>query len=125
MTPQTQTPPEGSVELQLPFPPRTLSPNARLHWRALAKAKKAYKSECAWTLFQQPAPAFDDGERIPLRITISPPDKRRRDRDNLQHSLKYALDELACHLGVDDFMFDPTYRFADPVKGGSVTVVIG
>lgn len=110
--------------LELPFPPARLSPNARLHWRALAKAKKAYKAECAWALFSKSAPAFADGERIPLVITISPPDKRRRDRDNLQHSLKYALDELACHLGVDDFMFDPSYRFGDPVSGGKVVVEV-
>lgn len=112
------------MRLELPFPPRQLSPNARLHWRALAKAKKAYKAECAWTLFQQPSPKFNDGERIPLSITISPPDNRKRDRDNLQHSLKYALDELACHFGVDDFMFDPSYRFADPIKGGKVVVEV-
>jgi Holliday junction resolvase RusA-like endonuclease len=65
-----------------------------------------------------------DGQRIGIHITISPPDKRRRDRDNLQHSLKYALDELALHLGVDDFNFDPRYTFADPVSGGRVLVEV-
>jgi crossover junction endodeoxyribonuclease RusA len=116
---------ERGATFDLPFPPRQLSPNARLHWRALAKAKKAYKSKCAWSLFGQPAPVFAEQERIPLRITISPPDNRRRDRDNLQHSLKYALDELACHLGVNDYYFEPTYSFGDPVKGGRVVISIG
>lgn len=109
--------------IELPFPPAKLSPNARLHWRALAKAKKAYKSDCAWSLFQKPVPDLPDG-RIPLRITISPPDRRRRDRDNLQSSLKYALDELANHLGVDDYLFDPTYTFAEPVRGGKIIVCL-
>ncbi len=113
------------MEMQLPFPPAKLSPNARLHWRALAKVKKAYKAECAWSLFSKPSPSFADGERIPLLITINPPDRRRRDRDNLQHSLKYALDELANHLGVDDFFFEPSYRFGEPVKGGRVVIVVG
>lgn len=111
------------MTVDLPFPPAKLSPNARLHWRALAKVKKAYKADCAWSLFQTEVPAFEPG-RIPLTITIAPPDRRRRDRDNLQHSLKYALDQLAAHWGVDDYWFDPTYRFAEPVKGGKVTVVL-
>lgn len=106
----------------LPFPPRELSPNARLHWRALDRAKKAYKADCAWCLFQCPVPELTAGERIPITITISPPDKRRRDRDNLIFGTKYALDQLALHMGVDDYLFDPSYRFAEPVKGGGVVV---
>jgi crossover junction endodeoxyribonuclease RusA len=114
----------GTFYFTLPFPPAKLSPNARLHWRALDKAKKAYKADCAWTLFQQPIPDLTEGERISLTITINPPDNRRRDRDNLQSSLKYGMDQLAEHLGVDDYLFDPSYRFAEPVKGGCVTVEI-
>jgi crossover junction endodeoxyribonuclease RusA len=105
----------------LPFPPRELSPNARLHWRALDRAKKAYKAECGWCLFQCPVPELPEG-RIALTITISPPDKRRRDRDNMQHGLKYGLDQLAQHLGVDDYLFDPSYKFGEPVKGGGVVI---
>lgn len=114
----------AQAAIELPFPPSKLSPNARLHWRALATVKKAYKAECAWSLFQTPVPQLT-GERIPLTITIAPPDKRRRDRDNLQSALKYALDQLAEHWGVDDYLFDPSYRFAEPVKGGRVIVAIG
>jgi crossover junction endodeoxyribonuclease RusA len=76
-------------------------------------------------LFQTPVPELTAGERIPLSITITPPDKRRRDRDNLQHSLKYGLDQLAEHLGVDDYLFDPSYHFAEPCKPGKVVVTIG
>lgn len=114
----------AGIQIELPFPPATLSPNARLHWRALSKAKKAYKAECAWSLFQTPVPELPSG-RIPLHITISPPDRRRRDRDNLQHSLKYALDQVAHHWGVDDYLFDPSYTFAEPVKNGRVVISIG
>lgn len=114
----------GTYYFTLPFPPAKLSPNARLHWRALDRVKKAYKSECAWSLFQQPVPPLAEGARIPLTITISPPDNRRRDRDNIQSSLKYAMDQLAEHMGVDDYLFDPSYRFFGPVPGGRVTVVI-
>jgi crossover junction endodeoxyribonuclease RusA len=115
----------GTFYFTLPFPPAKLSPNARLHWRALDRVKKSYKTDCAWSLFQSPVPDLNEGERIPLTITINPPDKRRRDRDNTQSSLKYAMDQLAEHLGVDDYLFDPSYRFGDPVNGGCVTVAIG
>ena len=116
----------GGISVTLPFPPATLSPNARLHWRALDRAKKAYKSACAWALQAQPLPPVCYvGQRIPLTITISPPDRRRRDRDNMQHSLKYALDSLAHRMDVDDYHFDPSYRFAEPAKGGRVVIEVG
>ena len=110
--------------IQLPWPPAKLSPNARLHWRALHKVKLAYKAQCISVLLDQPAPDMPPG-RIPLTITFYPPDKRKRDRDNLQSSLKYGLDCLARHLGVDDYLFDPSYRFAEPTKPARVTVEVG
>jgi len=109
----------------LPFPPPEMSPNTRKHWRRVADVKKAYKADCAWTLFQTPVPQIEPGKRIPIIITITPPDNRRRDRDNLQASCKYALDEFARHLGVDDYLFDPTYRFDAPVKGGLLSIEVG
>jgi crossover junction endodeoxyribonuclease RusA len=110
--------------ITLPWPPAKLSPNARLHWRALDRVKKAYKADCAWSLLEQTVQAMPEG-RIPLTITLHPPDQRKRDRDNMQSSLKYGLDQLAKHLGVDDYLFDPAYRVGEPVKGGAVVVVIG
>lgn len=111
------------MTITLPWPPKELSPNARLHWRALDRAKKAYKTECAWHLLEQPVPDIEPG-RIPLTISIAPPDKRKRDRDNLQYALKYGLDQLARHLGVDDYLFDPSYIFSEPVKGGAILVTL-
>lgn len=109
--------------LTLPWPPAKLSPNARAHWRALARVKKAYKADCAWSLFQTPVPDLPEG-RIALTITLCPPDRRRRDRDNMQAACKYLLDEVARHWGVDDYLFDPSYRFAEPVAGGRVIVEV-
>ena len=111
--------------IELPWPPAELSPNARLHWRALDRAKKAYKDLCAWQLLGQPRPNVDHNDRIPITITLNPPDNRRRDRDNMQAALKYGLDCVAYRMGVDDNRFDPSYRFAEPVKGGRVSVEVG
>jgi crossover junction endodeoxyribonuclease RusA len=112
------------MTIELPWPPKQLSPNARLHWRAMHKAKQAYKIACTAALMAQAVPVASEG-RIALRIEIRPPDRRKRDRDNLQHSLKYGLDCLARSMGVDDYLFDPSYTFGEPVKGGKVFVTVG
>jgi crossover junction endodeoxyribonuclease RusA len=57
-------------------------------------------------------------------VTFQPPDKRRRDRDNLQASLKAHFDGIADALGVNDSLFVPTYAIGEPVKGGAVRVEI-
>lgn len=88
------------------------------------KAKKAYKAACLSKLDGQCAPKIRHDDRIPLVITINPPDRRHRDRDNIQHSLKYALDQVAKRLLVDDYRFDPSYQFGEPVKGGRITVSV-
>lgn len=112
--------------LELPWPPSELSPNARMHWRSLSRAKKAYKDLCAWKLLGQPRPVINHSDRIPITITFCPPDNRRRDRDNMQSSLKYGLDMVAARMGVDDNRFDPSYRFSYAAPpSGKVTVEVG
>jgi len=59
-----------------------------------------------------------------LSFTFCPPDKRRRDRDNLIASMKAATDGIADALGIDDANFTATYSFGEPIKGGSVLVTI-
>jgi crossover junction endodeoxyribonuclease RusA len=113
------------MTVTLPWPPAELSPNARNHWRVVHRAKTAYKDLCSWALLGQPKAKITHNDRIPITVILYPPDNRRRDRDNMQSSLKYALDCVARRIGVDDYRFDPTYRFAEPEKPGRVEVVIG
>lgn len=63
-------------------------------------------------------------ETCHLSITFNPPDKRRRDLDNMLASCKAMLDGLASAMKVDDYEFTITLRRGDPVKGGAVAVVI-
>ena len=112
----------------LPWPDKRLSPNARVHHMALYRAKAKAKDD-AWTLTREaigPAQrkAFAGDDPIRLTITITPPDKRKRDRDNMQYMLKAALDGIALGLGVDDYRFHPSYRFAEPAKPGKVEVAL-
>lgn len=104
----------------LPWPDRRLSPNARIHWRALAPVKKAAK-ETAYILTKQARARVEPG-LIPMRVTFNAPDRRLRDDDNCIGAFKYYRDGIALALGVDDRAFRPSYHFGEPVKGGQVIV---
>ncbi|MEY4783249.1 MAG: hypothetical protein RIR41_1184, partial [Pseudomonadota bacterium] len=78
------------MNLTLPWPPSELSPNKRNHWVKSAKLKASYRNRCRIeALMQQP-------NRVPagplsLLLEFVPPDRRRRDRDNLLASMKAGL----------------------------------
>lgn len=113
----------------LAWPDKGLSPNARLHYHALARLKAAAREEAMWStkaaipIKARQAIAQGD-EPIRLTLTFIPPDRRPRDADNCIASLKAALDGIADALGVDDRRFQPTYEFRDPAKPGGVVVTL-
>lgn len=109
-------------DIELPWPPAALSPNARSrsHWpktRALAKAK-------AWAWIAAQGTKAPAGDTIPLLLTFYPPQRRTRDKDNLMASAKPYLDGIAAAWGVDDSTFDPRVQIGEPVKGGKVVVTL-
>ncbi len=116
--------------VELPWPDKRLSPNARQHWAVVTKVKKLARADAA-TLTLASVPlcvrqAIKQGdERIPLKVVFYPPDNRRRDDDNMVASFKAARDGIADALGVDDRRFRPHYFFEDAVKPGRVVVEIG
>jgi len=78
-----------------PVPPRQLSPNARCHWRVLAKHKKEYKARC---LGIARAVLGDDPQPLWKLATIKYVGHfkaRKWDDDNLIGSMKYARDAIA------------------------------
>lgn len=88
----------------LPWPPRTLSPNARPHWRTLARVKAAYRKACAMSVLNQKVPV-PEWERMDVRLVFFAPDNRKRDRDNLGASMKSGLDGLADAWQINDYRF--------------------
>jgi crossover junction endodeoxyribonuclease RusA len=117
----------GSV--LLPWPPKELSPNARVNWRKLRGPQspgERYK-QTAWALCKEARLTVAPGDGwISLFITFSPPDRRRRDIDNMLASLKSGLDGIALALGVDDQRFGTiTMTRGEPVKHGKIVVAIG
>ena len=111
-------------EISLPWPPKELSPNARVHWTKKARSAKAYKEACFWLTKAAGWPNLPTGYDIPLTVTFHPPDLRRRDDDNFEAAWKCGRDGVAAAWGVDDNRFQVTRARGEPVKGGAVIVRI-
>lgn len=109
-------------ELRLPWPPKELSPNARVHWSKRSKAAKAYRFECG-LIARVAGIKPPDSERIALWIDFFPPDKRQRDDDNLLAAFKAGRDGIADALGINDKRF-VSHPFVQTETGGFVRVRI-
>ena len=110
------------ARLILPWPPKELSPNARMHWAALAKAKKAFRARCTWAAREQGARPIK-ADKLHLSLTFYAPTRRAYDLDNALARMKSGLDGLADVLGVDDKHWGLSITRADTV-GGYVQVEV-
>ena len=115
----------------LPWPHKDLSPNARKHWAALSVAKKKARETAHYATLEAAGSCLGAiraslaGEgRFALTVTFYPPDKRRRDDDNMVAAFKASRDGIADALQVDDRRFRPHYFFEDAAKPGRVEVFI-
>ena len=59
-----------------------------------------------------------------LTLRYLPPDRRRRDLDNLLAASKWAIDAISESIGLDDCHFNYTLIRGDPIKGGVLEVTI-
>jgi len=111
----------------LPWPKPTLSPNRRGHWATKASAVKTARRTAGNVML---AAIADRGIVRPVAGPVKvilwchPPDRRRRDWDNLVASCKAYIDGIADALRVDDSKFQLDVRFGDPVKDGRIEVQI-
>ena len=114
------------MRIELPWPARELSPNAREHHMKVAPIKAAYR-KTGWALTMDAmgiawCPPHD--RRLHLTVVFCPPDKKRRDLDNMFASMKSALDGIADATGCDDSKWSFSITKADPVSGGAVQITI-
>ena len=83
--------------VSLPWPDKRLSPNARQHWAAVAKVKKLAREEARLltrgAIAKHGVATFEGEDRIPVRITFYPPDRRRRDSDDYKGPERRNRDE--------------------------------
>tara|TARA_R110001606_G_scaffold30344_2_gene93800 strand:- start:694 stop:1041 length:348 start_codon:yes stop_codon:yes gene_type:complete len=109
--------------IELPWPPRELNPNSRVHWAIKSKMAKRYKGECHLLTIHSRM-TVPEGPLV-LDIEFVPPSRNRRDDDNCLAAFKSGRDGIAAALGIDDSRFSTKFKLAkDPVKGGMVRVRI-
>lgn len=119
------TPTEDHIHAAIPLPwPRPgLSPNARAHWAERAKLVRGAR-DLAWCL------ALASGARnlgwpaALVRIEFRPPDRRRRDLDNMLAAIKPYLDGIADATGIDDSRWALTIERGEPVEHGAVVLTM-
>ena len=119
------------IEIVLGWPPSDLSPNARLHWGKVAKAKKIYRQACYSVSKEQLKNEKNKKnfknipERLVLEMTFIPPDRRSYDRDNLVARMKAGIDGLADALRINDKQFNTVISTMDQdYLGGFVRIRI-
>ncbi|MEN3145715.1 endonuclease [Neorhizobium sp. IRAMC:178] len=111
-----------NAEFFLPWPDKKLSPNARVHWRTLARAKKQTK-EFSYYRAMEAGLRKIAADTVAARYTFYPPSRRRFDLDNLIGRMKAGQDGIAMAIGVDDSKWTTTYKLAGPIeKAGMVKV---
>ena len=113
------------LEFTVPWPPKELSPNARKHWAVRSRKAKVYRAQCF--AYARNALAQSDLElqgRLVLALVFCPPDRRKRDDDNLVAAFKSGRDGIADALGIDDSLFVTQFEIGQPVQGGAVEVSI-
>lgn len=109
--------------LELPWPPKELSPNARTHWAKRSKIAKNYRAACH-VLCKAAGVSMPEGRAL-LVLEFVPPDRRKRDDDNCLAAFKSGRDGLADALGIDDHRFVTQISISDEItKGGAVRVQI-
>ena len=94
------------IEFKLGWPPKELSPNARLHWGKVSRAKKIYRKACwAICLDQLAGQALGMRGNQTLELIFVAPDRRSYDRDNLMARMKSGIDGMCDALEIDDKIF--------------------
>ncbi len=104
--------------VRLPWPPVQLSPNARCDRRAISGIRREYREICGWEAM---AAKLKPGAHV--AILFCPPDRKRRDVDNMLASIKSGLDGVADAIKQDDRHWESHTISRGPVeKGGAVYV---
>lgn len=123
------------IRVELPWPDKALSPNARgSHWPRTDAAKKA-RADAFWATRQAMGAtlgpkvtklAHDGVSDVILNQVAHPPDKRDRDRDGVDARLKAARDGISDATGINDKHFRPTgIEWGEVVPGGRIIITVG
>jgi crossover junction endodeoxyribonuclease RusA len=112
------------MQVTLPWFPKQLSPNARVHWGTKAKYQRVYRTEC-WAQTRQALGLVNLKGEFPVTLTITfvPPSRRHYDLDNCVAAIKSGLDGVADALQVNDHRFKLNPQMSDEI-GGMINIDI-
>jgi crossover junction endodeoxyribonuclease RusA len=106
-----------------PWPDARLSPNKRFDRRALIWVKGNAKNEAYAITLESKTVVLDTD--LQLTLTFYPPDRRKRDLDNLYATFKAYQDGMFLALGIDDCKIERVIlQRGNPIPGGQVFVDI-
>ena len=111
------------MKVTLPWPPKALSPNARVHWSVKSQAAKSYRRHCLDLCKLANIVKPETEGRLHLWLTFYPPDRRHRDDDNMIASFKSGRDGIADALGIDDKRF-VCHPFVSDEIGGYIKFAV-
>lgn len=114
--------------LTLPFPDSRLMPNRKngKHWTSTQSAKEEAR-RIGYAAGKEAMGAYwKPKEGVGLTLVFCPPDRRKRDLDNLHAAMKHYLDGVCAALEIDDSRFRPVLLDVGAIeKPGGVIVKIG
>jgi len=115
---------ERISKFTIPWPPKQLSPNARVHWAQKAKAARQYRTQCAYIAQAQGLHGIG-GDHLEVEFVFYPPTKRRHDLDNLIARIKSGIDGIADATGVDDSKWRMLFSVASQtIQDGNIEVTV-
>lgn len=119
-----------TLTIEFPWPPKGLSPNARLTRYAKASLFKKTKTQ-AYLLTRAAAIkahariALTEGDTLNVKLVCQPPILRYRDEDNLIATCKANFDGISQAVGIDDHLFHfREQEWHMPKKPGKLTIVL-
>src|SRR5689334_6540828 len=114
---------DGVGVMVFSWPDSKLSPNNRKDLRALTAARRAAKNEAFYIVTESKISVASSS--LELTLTFYPPDRRRRDLDNLYSTFKAYQDGIFETLGVDDSIIERVIlQRGNVIPGGQVFVHI-
>ena len=109
--------------LEFPWPSKVLSPNSRPHHFVKAREVKKARMDAYYLTKANHYGELDGAKRLVVSFTFYPPDKRKRDLDNVFSAMKAARDGISDALHIDDSKWQPiTLRWGETGRPGKVIV---
>lgn len=109
--------------LEFSWPNKLLSPNARPHHFVKAREVRKAKMDAYHLTKANHWGDLQGAKKLRVTFTFCPPDKRKRDLDNVFSSMKAARDGIAEALHIDDSKWEPiTLKWGEYRKPGLVIV---